>query len=598
MNLKNPLAIDWAPLDEAALHELERLDVSVDLYTYFRDSWVGNPFDFNVRRVPSGESARSTPWQHISSRHLRNEDLIKHLAGAQWLATGCKRGDQKGSYVTDRFSVDLDATDGMWDRYDRLVDTFGLPILFRSSASGGLRADYILDRYVETRDILDPETGRGVVADLLESAGVPIVAGRVELFPIRPYFGPDGRRRAGRPLRLPFGAESLLFDAEERVPISRDGLHALRKVRSIVSGGFVAPIDYDELVGDARTARRGKTSRRVAKRPNASGSYRPAELIKLDRDGLERYGQFNDAVFAKSIDYAIQLVPFDDARLDLIEWLDAKHNNQSRTYNRDPNAARAEAGEVLEWVYANWIEYPRWAPRPGLTEFEVATIQAIVGSDKRGEVVDRSTGELIPRFKAEQFLFRLIDGMKQWTLTRAIRTANKVRATHPAIAIGSPEFEAAFTDACRYFWPRPPVPLFVVDCPYVFRRGIPGVSEQMLPSLWQFAKTSGLLKLHRRAHPDSGKCESYAVLLDFGAIDGSTYRALPAALLSGLNSRDQRERYSTHYLNRIRQDGLASLASELGSESSVVEQFVRWRLAGRCHACAKQAIDPNSNPGG
>jgi hypothetical protein len=379
---------------------------------------------------------------------------------------------------------------------------------------------------------------------------------------------------------LPFGNGYQLLEHDIGAPIAMPGVGSLYRTYDLFERTYIEPVDVDDLRADS--ARIGRPGRRPTRSGKGSGkmSGMLADYIsRLDSTGLERSGELNDALFAKAIWCALLALTRDEALARVTGWLDERHNSRSETYNRDPNAAHAKAREIVSYVYATWRQSSSIAQRPGLTEYEATVIHSATEGDDDGEVADPETGDCFPRYKVEAFMFEVTDGMKQWVMTKCLFAARDVVARNPNVQIGSSEFDKLFATAVRRFWPNPNVPHFLVENPYTFRRTIEGVSEATATPLWRIAKNTGLFRMHRRAHQYSGRCETYAVWLDFNHSRTRTVRTMSEALVAMLPPSEIRAQYSAHYARRIRDEGRLAVTTGLASDDDV-GQYVTRRLDG------------------
>jgi hypothetical protein len=583
MNPEYPKTIsDWHELTADELARLDALSLHVSEFLFFRDTFVSHAYDYTC---DAGNG-----WRTVFDGRLTNDELIRHLEGLVILGTGCGRHPENDRYITHRFVIDLDPGPDQWEYYQRVRGVFGDPLLFRSSARDGLHAHYFLSEAVECDTLYHPGSGDGLLPRLLSEGGIELAPGRVEIMPLGKYINKHGTPTLGRRARLPFGRDYQLLEHDTGIAMSLPGVDSLRRARDVFTRSYVEPVDVEDLRADA--ARIGRPGRRPTRRAKGSGSMASAladHIARLDNTGLERPGELNDALFAKAVSHALSGLTQDEAAERLVNWLDASHNGQSTTYNRDPQKARAKALEISAYVYDTWRHASSVAPRPGLTEYEATMIHALINGDGT-EVPDPETGECFARYKVEAFIFEVMNGMKQWVMTRCLFAARNIVARHPDVAVGSAEFDVLFAKEVRRFWPNPNVPLFIVENPYAFRRSIDGVSEASVTPLWRIAKHTGLFHLARRAHQYSGRCEAYTVRLDFNDSGTRTVRTMAEALVAMLPPSELREQYSAHYAQRIRKEGHQPATTRLASaHRDAVIEYVARRLDGMCHACAARS---------
>lgn len=263
-----------------------------------------------------------------------------------------------------------------------------------------------------------------ILSRLLAASQLAPQAGIVEVYP-RPSSWEDYRRKAGQPLRLPFGGGTVMLDPEELIPVARNGASELRRVRRAFEDGYVERLDVPELKILADRAGRPGRPRKHRKRGAAVSRMTADALDRLDREGLTNHGQLNDALLAKSVDFFTRNVPREEAHELIVLWLNARHNGHSRTYNRDPNAARREARSTVDYVYSTFVPHGPRALPVGLTEFACALIEAAT-SGPGDRILDVVSGTEVPREKVQRLVFAVQQGMKGWVLSRCQRAVESL----------------------------------------------------------------------------------------------------------------------------------------------------------------------------
>lgn len=567
----------WNPLTTQEQDQLIALGIDANLFYFFRRKFVPNGFDFNI---DSGNG-----WRACTNRHVSNAELIAHLAGDAVVAVRCGRDPRTAHYVTDQLTIDLDDGQDLWDRVDRVMRAFGVPVLSLSSNSGGMHARYFLEEPIELWTLLDPNTGDGIVPRLLLEVGLEPMSGRVEIYPQGKY----EKISSGNALRLPFGKGSRFIDAYDRMPMTIGGpIRDLLAVRQLFADEKIEPLSPSELADRARRVRRKKPKPAGAVLPAAKSDGPRIQLLRrLVTTGLTGPGQFNEALYTLSVDYALRRVPKEDAQCLLRRWVEERTNGHSRTFERSQDDAFREADEVLTSVYSRWEERNSWAPRPGLTSFENAWIVAATLTQRK--LKDAVTGAEFEAGKVQRFIRDVHDGMKQWVLTRSLRVAETIAVRNPRVAVGSAQFDTWFLEAARSFWPFPPVPLFIVENPYVFRSKVMGVSERTVGALWRIAKETRLFIPHLGACAGAQRAESFAVQLDFGVRGDTTTHSLGAGIIQLLPPSTIREQYSDHFARKIRAEGATEFASRFPLANELnVRSYVEWRLSGACPSCAER----------
>lgn len=535
---KAPRQFEWGELGTEEEARLNALGLTPQDFTVVRDFFIGSPFDYVM---DSGNDFRQ-----VTNGALSNDRIIGHLEGRYVIGTGARRNVETRRYMTHLLWFDLDAGDDLIARYTLLREAIPtLPLVFRSSESGGLHCCFVLNEPAELFDLLNPFSGDGLVPKLLARVGLELAPGRIEFYPAA-----RSLTTWGNAIRFPFGIGSWLLCPDELIALRPKGPSAAREVARQLRDDEVDLLSLSELHGLAQNAsakgRKPKPRKRSARGPSVT---RVREIAELDHRGIQGPGRLNDALFTKSVDFAVRGVRLDDASALLHLWLDARHNGQSRTYNQSPERAQAEAKRVVERVYSDWEFRSRWQTRPGLTLAEVALIDALTPTG--AELVGPS-GKPQPRLKYQRFLFDLLNGMKQWVITRAVETAQLAAERNPRVNVESTEFDALFRNEAQRWWPYAPVPLFVVENPYQFRLTIPGVSEAVMNAFWRLTTQSMLFKQTRPGSAMHGRSAAYAIQLDFA---DEAFERIDDALVHLFTKAQLRERYSDYHARTIVKQG-------------------------------------------
>jgi len=567
----------WLPLRDQDRERLALLGISSETFEFFRGRFMLEPFTFAVSRKPEH-------FYLVRGRPISNSELIRHLEGSCWIFTGCRWSRSLKRFRTDHFLLDLDHGPDLWDRYDRTVGVLGKPaMLSRSSASGGLHLWYFLEASVDLHLLRDPDGDRGVLVDLLRSAGLLEAPGSLEIYPRGSYKVRGVRNR----IRLPFGRDSRLLDPDDpSVPLTTGPLADLLLVRDRFASG-----EIDTLTMDALRAPRPASPAPQARPASRGSRVRPTfnvEVAALESDGLKRSGQFNGSVAALAWDYAARGSSRERARRALHVWLDTHNNGVSNTYNANPAAAHAELDEIVDRIFARYKPSVSNVPRPGLSAFESARIVAATMTEH--SLADPDTGQIYPRFKVQQFIFDLTRAAKQWLLVECRKTVATVEAKHPDVVPGSAEFDALLMTVLHRFWPDPEVPFFVVQVPYNLVRTIPGVSEETSWPLWRIARATGLFVPIRKPSAWGHRAASFGVLLDFGTWEHSDAEidSLALVILRTLPVESVRSLYNRHYRERIFKEAAIALAAGRGSAvEEALRGYLRVEFGKGCAECDK-----------
>jgi len=554
----DPYAAAEETLTRRQEQRLARLELTVPDFLCFRRRFVGHPFCYITRR---GEGR----WYLVKDQPLSNELLISHLEGRDfWVGTGCRRDRGSKRFVTDHVVIDLDAHMGDMDlraRYDRVTRVLGRPsLLFRSSRSGGFHLYYFLSEPVELHRLRAPDGRGGAVMRLLAAAGLLEVPGSLEVYPRGHYRnGPTHNR-----IRLPFGAGSRLLDPDSLLPNTAGTSSDLRLVRGRFDDGTMETLDVVGLLDRAAHCP-------AVPYPTACGSPKaspsraqtrpPTDLPALWATGLTGPKQLNRSVSALGFDLHHQGIPQDVATDQVVGWLHAHHNGQSGTYNRSPDGAVQEVKDILARIYRRRPTPRHWGPVPGLSAFEMQSLLHALDGD--AVLADPETGELASRFKAERLAFELLGHAKQWVLATGSPIYRRIRERSPDATL-TPATRALLLRQLDAWWPDPTQPEFVVPVPYNLRLRIDGISENLQTPLWHVLLRAGLFRPRQPASVVAHRCATFAVTLDFGAwsVEPTSFVSLEAGLVHELSSQVLRQRYSRHYVQRIRRAGARSLSDD------------------------------------
>lgn len=548
-----------SPLSARQLAQLADIGLSIEDYEFFLDTFVGHRFDFAIKPV------EKEGWFLVRNAPLTHRLLLGHLSGSPIVATGCRWDSSTKTFRTNYFAVDLDMGEdpaGLLLRYDRVVGALGAPtLLLQSSNSRGLHLYYLLDTSAPLHALRAPDGSGGTIVSLLNAAGLHEEPGSVEIYP-RGHYAIRGVQNR---LRLPFGSDSYLLDPDSLLPLhGTSGAASLRTARQLFENGkldllpceFVVRQNTHSVRPRKRKGKGGKKSRSTFTRPP------DAYVAALWDEGLSGPRQLNSALFALGNDLFNNGVALADAQDRLVAWLRRRHNGQSRTFNKKPGRAIAEARAVCDRVYGYRASKPM-RTAPGLSMFEAESLLHAFGTD----AVDPRTGEVLSRYKADHFAFELLRCAKQWLLAEANRDSIALVESGASL---TRDYEA-FARRLRRLWPDRNRPVFIVPCPYQLRVSLRGISEEAQWPLWRAVQEVGLYRLHRKANPFTGRAAMYRVSLDFGSMSPSpklTYTSLAAAAGVLLSASELRERYSRHYVRRILKatgdDAPGGLSAEAG----------------------------------
>jgi hypothetical protein len=535
--LHDGVALRLSGADE---RRLVRLGLSPNDLGFFVERFVGHPWEFGSRRVGDGDGG----WRLFSRYPLTARDLVRHLAGERWVATGARRDPKGSGHIASYFVADIDHTGDfadLFDRFDRVVAAFGRPTLvFRSSESGGLHVYWFLTGPVDLHRLRPPHNG-GLLRTLLAAHGLPEAGGRVELFPRGSY------RRHGvqARLRLPFGAQCRLLDPEELVQVNGSAASDLLHVRELFDAKEPRLVSIDDLASRLTSTPRRAFPRAVRGHPPRLIKGTGVDVARLEALGLTGAGQMHAAMFSYGIYLRGQGLTESEVRATLHDRLEQWHNGVSSTYNRSRSDAHAEVDQIVTDLFAVERRPRDWVPLPGLSETEVRWI--VEGTRATAALVDPKTGELLARspeasrYKLQLFLFHVYNQAKQFVLTEARESYGVTGSVY----------------AMRAVWPDPNMPEFVVPRPYYLVDKMRGVSRSAYPALKRAAEAAGLLTPERPPSAALHRAETCRVRLDFCAL--SRPRLLFPSLADGLarvlSHEEIRELYTSHHARVIRRTG-------------------------------------------
>ena len=557
---------EWGNLTDDEMGRLIGIGSSVDDFVCFRSELIHSPWNF-VWDAGRGH-------RNVSARPLRNDDLLTHLEGRATVSTRC--GGVDGRYMTRWLWFDLDAGPDLAERYDRLRRALRIiPLVFESSASGGLHCLFRLEEPVSLF-VLSNRDGCGIVPRILAAAGLRLKPGELELYP-QPLF----RQWSGNAIRAPFGAGSFLLCPDELIARHSTPAAGLALFCRMLADGKLDTLTLSELRDAPGSS--GPKRTRPTKKPKTGRQRtveRRVECVQLETVGLTGPKQLNEALFSLSLSYASRGVDRKDARALLHEWLDAMHNKHSRTYNHSARAAHAKLDSTLDRTYATFRPSSLWSEAPGLSLVEVETLDA---SAPAGPAVCDADGVAYPRLKYLRYMFAVLNGMKQWVLTRSTEAARHLTQSSQHLLVGSQEFDEAFIKGVRSWWPDPQSTVFRVDSPYNFRTSISGVSIATSEAFWRIARASGQFPLARCASAWGGRSAAYNTTLDFSS---PLFPFLELALATAYSRRALVERYGEYSARCIRKAEEPVIPSRLHFPD-VAERYARTRLG-----CAVESPSP------
>jgi len=293
-----------------------------------------------------------------------------------------------------------------------------------------------------------------------------------------------------------------------------------------------------------------RTSNAQDRRPAHKAIGHDPELVEtLLHRGLGAPRQLNRATAALGFWLRWhQYLTLDQAINWMQRWLDQHHNNQSRTYNRNPERAHRQVKAALERIYARTPSRV-WCPKPGLSKIETQALLELTASDQA--CCDPATGEVLDRYKLQQFAFELMRCAKQYVLTTVQRAINEGRNDDDAIV-----------RELSVVWPDPRSEEFVVPLPVSLRQGrgraeksfLAGIGRDRRWAYWRALQFLGLFRRVRSSSRIAHRAARYAVILDFKAAPGDeeTFHSLDTAILRLIPSDKRRTQYSKHRCQRLK----------------------------------------------
>ena len=521
----------WDILTDEEISRLHGIGCTVSDFLRFRSELILSPFDFVYN---AGAGFRSAPRR----RPLRNDDLLTHLEGRTTVSTRCERVG--GRLQTRWLWFDLDSGPTLDARYDRLRRALPVtPLVFRSSSSGGLHCLFRLEEPAPLF-VLNNQDGCGLVPRVLAAAGLRLERGELELYP-QPFCQPW----RGNAIRAPFGPGSFLLCPDELMPLHSTPAKGLTLFSGMLADGKLDTLTLSELV-ELGSGPMPAGARRRPRSIRQSAVKRRNECTQLETVGLTGPSQLNSALFEFSLNHAKRATEREEARALLHGWLDDRHNGHSRTYNRSARNAHREADSTLDRTYDTYKPSLSWINAPGLSLAEVTTLDA---SAPAGPVVCDEEGVAYPRLKYFRYMFAVLNGMKQWVLTRSTEAARHLTQSSQHLLVGSQEFDEAFIKGVRSWWPDPQSTVFRVDSPYNFRTSISGVSIATSEAFWRIARASGQFPLARCASAWGGRSAAYDKTLNFSS---PLFPLLELALATAYDRGELVERYGEHGARCVR----------------------------------------------
>jgi len=551
--------------DLGQLHAMGLSEAEFSAFTRF----VAHRFDFILRR-PSQPS-----WRMVRFRPLSARLLIAHLRGDLVLGVGCRWEPslgRKGRHCTDILVVDLDLggpwtgveqqwfvgprPDSAWPdllrRYDALCGALGTPtLLFKSSASGGLHAYYLLSESVELHDLREPAGDAGTIVELLAARGIPEANGSVEVYPRGQY----RIRRTQNRIRLPFGMGSVMLDP---FTLDRLTLHGeattgpnadLKKFTQSWQAGTLSIADPREWQEEALAVRSRKLPKRAQKQAvevtKAAMQQGVSNAKQLWHEGLTGAGQLNAAVWTLARELRRAGTGSDEAVILISQWLDARHNGMSLTYNEAPTEAHREVRDVVGRVFNYPTGAMAWVPLPDLSMWEANRLLSLTQHDH--QIAERATGEIHKRFVVQRLGFVLLQRAKQWVLTRVRECTQRAPAAYNDHTVGALSAMCVDRTTCE----------FVVPIPWKLRARVDGISKDAQWSLWKVLTEAGVFRPARVASANAHRAATYVVGLDFGVKQAcnTALHSVESAILSTLPQDAIKTSYSKHFVARIRTMG-------------------------------------------
>ena len=337
------------------------------------------------------------------ARRLRDEDIMRHLRGEQWIGVVRAPKTRILGVDLDAKGGSLDAREAMVKRYQRIAGTLPPSLVVRSSESGGLHLYWFLDEEVDTAGLVD------AVGEFFRGLGLEVRAGAVEIRPT-----------TGQCLRLPFGRGSVLLrpvllepyaDIGSDIPATVDFLSTAAS--PIPVGEFWSKIRSGTLGADRlgagtwQSASRGgafSSTQNSAPTPPQRASQTEDSLAlrvrELERNGIPAEGQRHNAQFDIIRQSYLDGLPRDECATRVRNFLfgPLSQQHKSRTLRDAPESAWKEAVATMRVIYAKGARPPSRAP---LSEREIDFIW---------EVTAHLDGH--ERYRQMLFLFDLIQLFK------------------------------------------------------------------------------------------------------------------------------------------------------------------------------------------
>jgi len=579
--------IELRPPAARHVKSLDALRLSIADYSAVM-SFVGHPFDYCIRfnRVPDRtdpSDAQSSKWSSApQGQALTHLQLIRHLQGNRWIATGCRWNPNvgpSGKHQTRSFAIDIDAGPDMLGRYAAVVRALGSPsLLFRSSGSGGLHAWYFLDAPVDRFRLKNKAGTGGAIVRLLGSEGLTEAKGQIEFYPNGKLKG--GKR--GNRLRVPFGAQSCLLDPlNPTIPVTGGTpLDDLRYVAAQFAAGVVPVHAFDTFFARAALVRTPRAARfaRPRKRRRTRTTRIDAKSPTVLHTGLTGPNQLNSTLNKVAHHFRWSATGEEECTQLVLDWLDRNHNGHSATYNESREAAREEAVVIVRRVYLDYGMPGARRVLPVLTDTEIVRIvNASAGTLCYRNPASGAVREL-KRYRLQEFLFTAHQLHKDWVLKDARRAYSVIASRYPALDPGGDTFAEEFEQQFRYMWPDPLTREFIVPFAYECRSGMKGMKGSGHTPYWTLAQATGLYTQTRPANYALQQCALYRVKLDFGT-SAPRYDDLETWLSCNLTETEIRSAYSATYARQILATASGRPAVETRNGQHPSEELLVPRLA-------------------
>lgn len=254
--------------------------------------------------------------------YLTDEKIAAHLEGRYWVASVPK-------VHTRALVVDLDEGAGLERRAEKVRQAFPEvePLAF-STPRRGIHFDLMLEAPCWSNRVTR------FAKDRLAAVGVELAPGKVEVYP-------SGKSA----IRAPLGRDCYLLDPQSLEPVSFD-----REENLWTLGELLRTERYDRLEIPAEYGAAelpAKASRRRLRQ--AGGGEFMLEVDRLLRAGLSGPGERNQA-FLKLCwwFHVIERLTGPAVEAELWGWIQTHHNEQSREFNRNPQAVYRKVQAVVK----------------------------------------------------------------------------------------------------------------------------------------------------------------------------------------------------------------------------------------------------------